>query len=223
MPAPRKKSRPALAASAPADAATASAAAPAAAPGSDTPSPAATPTPTSSRSPEHNLRLLPDLLQEQIFQHLRAHTPETTLVWLEQDHEIASSLPALAEFFDWYLRSGWIRLSADIATAMSTEFALFPGLQGKITQVSELAQASFEILAAQNRDTKYFLDLQRVRRDSEKLALARDKHEWSKKTAVEKALAALHAEISTDDVARSHWEQLSARLRELSREKEAAA
>lgn len=208
MPAPRKRSRSAAAASIDAAAAI--------------PAPCE-PAPQFEEMQPKNLRLLPDLLQEQIFQHLRAHTAEATLGWLQETHAIASSLAALAEFFDWYLRSGWLRASADIATAMTSEFALLPGLQGQAAQLSELAQASFEVLAAQNRDTKYFLDLQRIRRDSEKLALARDKHEWSKKTAVEKALAALHTEIANDDIARGHWEQLSARLRDLAQAKEASA
>lgn len=164
---------------------------------------------------EAKLKNLPDILQEQLFQFLRKNTQEKTLAWLGETHDVRSSGRALSEFFSWYPRQGYIRQAASIADQIKSEASKLPQLQKDAKTVSEVAQVTFEILAAQNRDSKFFLDLQRERREERRLQLEREKHEWAKKSDVEKALDALQVEISGDAIALELWQKLSARIAKL--------
>lgn len=170
---------------------------------------------------EAKLKNLPDALQEELFQFLRKNTQEKALAWLDNTHGVCSSARALSEFFTWYPRQGYIRQAASIADQIKSEASKLPQLQKDAQTVSQVAQVTFEILAAQNRDSKFFLELQRERREERRLVLEREKHEWAKKSDVEKALDALQAEISGDKVALDLWHQLSKRLAELAKAREA--
>lgn len=158
------------------------------------------------------LKVLPDALQEELFQFLRRNTQEKTLAWLHDTHGVSTSGAALSAFFDWYPRQGFLKTAASIADQLKAEVAKIPQLKADAATVEEIAGVSFTLLAAQNRDAKFFMGLQRERREERKLALEREKHEWAKKSDVEKALDALHAEIKADAVALDLWTQLSARL-----------
>ncbi len=164
---------------------------------------------------EAKLKNLPDALQEELFQFLRKNTHDKTLSWLDTTHGICTSGRALSEFFSWYPRQGFVRQAASIADQMKTEVAKLPQLRQDAKTVGEVAAVTFEILAAQNRDSKFFLELQRERREEKRLQLEREKHEWAKKSDVEKALDALQEEISGDSVALELWEKLSARIAKL--------
>lgn len=161
------------------------------------------------------LKNLPDALQEQLFQFLRRNTQEKTVAWLKETHGIATSAPTLTRFFDWYARQGWLKQSVSIADQLKAEFAKLPQLRKDAQTVGEIAQVSFEILAAQNRDPKFFLELTRERREERRLALEREKFAWSKKADVEKVLDVVQAEISADPVSLELWTKLHARQQAL--------
>lgn len=120
---------------------------------------------------DSKLKTLPDALQEELFQRLRRTTSAKVRAWLQATHELDTSEAALSEFYSWYARQGWVKQSVSIADQLKTEVAKLPQLKADAKTVSEIAQVSFEILAAQNRDTKFFLDLQRERREQSRLAL----------------------------------------------------
>lgn len=161
------------------------------------------------------LKTLGDALQEELFQQLRVTSQVKTLAWLQEQHGIKSSPAALTKFFDWYPRQGWLKQSASIASQIGSAIKEVPALKEQAAAASEVAQVSFEILAAQNRDSGFFMALQRERREERRLQLDREKHEWQKKSDVEKALDALHAEIKSDSEALDLWAKLSTRLAQL--------
>lgn len=171
--------------------------------------------PSSKARGDAKLKMLPDLLKEELFQFLRANTQEKTLAWLKEEHEVSSSSRALTEFYDWYPRQGFVRQAATIADQIKQAAGQIPQLQKDAKTVGEIAQVTFEVLAAQNRDSGFFLDLKRERREEAKLQLDREKHEWAKKTDVEKVLDAVHAEIKADAVALDLFNQLAARMAKL--------
>lgn len=179
--------------------------------------------PSSKPRGDSKLKNLPDALQEELFQYLRRHTQEKTLAWLREAHGISSSPSALSVFFDWYPRQGWLKQSASIADQLTREVAKLPQLKQDAATVGQIAQVSFELLAAQNRDAKFFLDLSRERREERRLQLEREKHEWAKKSDIEKALDAMQAEVSADPEALQLFERLQARLLKLQAEREARA
>jgi hypothetical protein len=168
------------------------------------------------------LKNLPDALQEQLFQFLRRNTQEKTLAWLRDTHGVGSNASALSGFFDWYPRQGWLKQSASIAEQLKGEVAKLPQLRADAKTVGDIAQVSFELLAAQNRDSKFFLELTRERREEKRLALEREKHEWAKKSDIEKALDAMQAEVSGDALALDLFQKLRARLLKLQEVREAS-
>lgn len=168
--------------------------------------------PNSKPRGDSKLKNLPDALQEALFQFLRRNTQEKTLAWLRDTHGVSSSPSALSGFFDWYPRQGWLKQSATIADQLTREVAKLPQLREDAKTVGAIAQVSFELLAAQNRDSKFFLELTRERREERRLQLEREKHEWAKKSDVEKALDAMQAEVAGDAVALELFQQLQARL-----------
>jgi hypothetical protein len=120
---------------------------------------------------DSKLKTLPDALQEELFQRLRRTTGAKVRAWLQAAHELDTSEAALSEFFSWYARAGWVKQSVSIADQLKTQIAQLPQLKEDAKTVSEIAQVSFEIMAAQNRDSKFFLDLMRERREQARLAL----------------------------------------------------
>lgn len=177
--------------------------------------------PSSKPRGDATLKRLPDALQEELFQFLRKNSHDKTLAWLDTTHGVSTSGRALSEFFDWYPRQGFIRNVASIADQIGQEAAKLPQLRKEAQAVRDVAQVSFEIMAAQNRDSKFFLELSRERREERRLQLEREKHEWAKKSDVEKALDALHAEIAGDALALDLWQKLSARLAKIAAAREA--
>ena len=159
---------------------------------------------------DSKLKTLPDALQEELFQLLRRTTLAKARIWLQKTHELDTSEAALSEFSSWYARQGWVKQSVSIADQLKTEVAKLPQLQKDAATVSQIAQVSFEIMAAQNRDSKFFLDLQRERRDERRLQLEREKFVEQKKSDVEKGLDALHAEIMGNAEALKLFERLKA-------------
>lgn len=169
---------------------------------------------------DSKLKMLPDALQEELFQFLRRHTQEKTLAWLLEKHALSSSGPALSGFFDWYPRSLTLRMAAASADQLARTLTKIPELKIKAEQARQVAQISFEIQAAQDRDPALFSALRKGELESARLTLEREKHEWAKKTDVEKALDALHTELKADPAALDLWGKLSARLAKLAETRE---
>ena len=114
------------------------------------------------------LKTLPDALQEELWQFLRRTTAEKAAAWLEKTHGVATSAGALSEFFSWYPRTGWLKQSANFASNLEATIRKLPELRISAEQASEIAQVSFEIQAAQNRDSELFLALQKGKLEARK-------------------------------------------------------
>jgi hypothetical protein len=127
----------------------------------------------STNKPRGDAKLatLPPLAQEQLWQYLRGHTQEATLVWLAETHGVRSSPSALSGFWVWYQRQGWLKQSADFADQLKASIEKLPALAGKAQDISAIAQAAFEIQAAQDRDLGAHLALLKSRTKTAELRL----------------------------------------------------
>ena len=127
----------------------------------------------SSSKPRGDSKLatLPPLAQEALFQYLRGHTQEATLAWLLEKHAVRSSPSALSGFWVWYQRQGWLKQSADFADQLKASIEKLPALAGRAQEVSQIAQAAFEIQAAQDRDLGAHLALAKSRTKAAELRL----------------------------------------------------
>ena len=117
------------------------------------------------------LKNLPDALQEELWQVTRRTTLAKACAWLQEKHEISVSESTLSVFFSWYPRSLTLRMAAKSSTELEATLKKLPELKISADQAREVAQVSFELQAAQNRDAELFLALGKARHDSEKLKL----------------------------------------------------
>lgn len=117
------------------------------------------------------LKNLPDALQEELYQFLRRNTQEKALAWLKTTHAVESSARALTSFWQWYPRSCVLRQREDFARNMEQTLRKLPELKLSAQQASEIAEVSFELQAAQDRDSELFLALQKGKNNREKLTL----------------------------------------------------
>lgn len=141
------------------------------------------------------LKTLPDALQETLWQLLRRTTAEKAAAWLAKTHEVQTSAGALSEFFSWYPRAGWLKQSAAFATNLEATLRKLPELKITAEQASQVAQASFEIQAAQNRDPELFLALQKGKLEVVKVAQSERKIKLLEAKA---ALADQGKKVATD-------------------------
>jgi predicted house-cleaning noncanonical NTP pyrophosphatase (MazG superfamily) len=128
--------------------------------------------------PDAKLLNLPDALQEELYQFLRRTTLEKAAAWLEDTHQIETSTGALSKFFSWYPRQAWIKSSVTFADQLAAQISKLPELQGKAAEVTAIAQAAFELQAAQDRDPKLHLALAKARTKTAELALKREHQEF---------------------------------------------
>jgi hypothetical protein len=117
---------------------------------------------------------LPDALQEELYQFLRRNTHEEAQVWLQKKHGVETSTGALSKFWHWYPDSAWLKHSADFADQLKDQVAKLPQLAGKAQEISAIAQAAFEIQAAQDRNPCLHLALVKRRQKDAELALKRE-------------------------------------------------
>jgi hypothetical protein len=128
--------------------------------------------------PDAKLLNLPDALQEELYQLLRRTSLEKAAAWLEGTHQIDTSTGALSKFFSWYPRQAWIKSSVTFADQLAAQISKLPELQGKAAEVTAIAQAAFELQAAQDRDPKLHLALAKARTKTAELALKREHQEF---------------------------------------------
>jgi len=163
---------------------------------------------------EAKLKILPDVLQEELWQYLRKHTQTATLAWLlEEPRAIKSSAPALTEFFSWYPRSCTLRQAATTSDQLAATLRKLPELKITAANAAKIAQVNFEIQAAQDRDPELFAALRKGELERDRLTLEREKFEESKKEDWEQGLDALQAEIKGNAQALQLFEQLAAVLK----------
>jgi hypothetical protein len=117
------------------------------------------------------LKILPDALQEELWQILRRTTHEKAEAWLLSKHGIATSPAALSHFFSWYPRQGWLKQAANFSDTLKATLKNLPALKATAAEAEQIAQVNFEILAAQNRDAELFLALRKEKREAKKLTL----------------------------------------------------
>lgn len=160
------------------------------------------------------LKTLGDGLQEELYQYLRRHTQEATLLWLKEKQGIASSPRALSEFWEWYPRSFVLRAAARTSDQLEATLKKIPQLRITADQAKQVAQVNFEIQAAQDRDPVLFAALRRGELERERLLLEREKFEHAKKSDVEKGLDALFEEIREIPAAVKLFEQMKALVAE---------
>jgi hypothetical protein len=159
------------------------------------------------------LKTLPDALQEALWQFLRQTTAEKAAAWLMAEHGVKTSTGALSEFFAWYPRTGWLKQSAAFASDLEATIKKLPELRISAEQASQVAQVSFEIQAAQNRDPELYGMLGRAALEKRRLELDQAKFAESKKKDWEKGLDALQDEIKGNAEAMKHFEALTAVLK----------
>jgi hypothetical protein len=142
--------------------------------------------------PDAKLMTLPDALQEELYQLLRRTTLEKVKEWLLANHDVATSTGSLSKFFSWYPQSAWLKHSADFADQMKACAAKFPALAGKADEISAIAQAAFELQAAQDRDSGLHLALAKARLKTDELRIKQENLKLSeRKVKLLEAAAAL--------------------------------
>lgn len=109
------------------------------------------------------LKNLPDALQEELWQVARRTTYPKAIAWLKEKHEITITEGPLSKWFGWYPRSLTLRMAAETSSQLEQTILKMPELKIAAAQAREVAQASFEIQAARDRDAKLFLDLGELR------------------------------------------------------------
>jgi hypothetical protein len=158
------------------------------------------------------LKNLPDKLQEELWEKTRRTTLAKACEWLRTNHEVTVSEATLSVFFSWYPRSRTLRTAAAMSEQLEDSLRKMPQLNMTAAQARAVAQVNFEIQAAQERDPALFAALRKGELEAKRLELEREKHEWSKKTDIERALDALHAEIKGCAAALQHFEAMKAAL-----------
>ena len=158
------------------------------------------------------LKNLPDQLQEKLWQVARRTTYPKALAWLKDAHGISVSEGTLSKFFLWYPRNATLRMAADVSTQLEQALKNLPGLRITADQAREVAQVNFELQASQNRDPELFAALRKGELEAKRLELEREKHEWAKKSSVEKGLDALHEEIKGNAEALRLFELMKAAM-----------
>ncbi len=158
------------------------------------------------------LKNLPDALQEELWQRARRTTFAKAAAWLREKHEISVAESTLSVWFSWYPRSLTLRSAAATSSQLEETLKKLPQLKITAEQAREVATVSFEIQAAQDRDPALFNLLGRGRLEAERLQLEKDKHEWAKKSDLEKALDAFVVEIKGNAEAMQHFEAMKAAL-----------
>jgi septal ring factor EnvC (AmiA/AmiB activator) len=158
------------------------------------------------------LKNLPDALQEELWQTARRTTLAKALAWLQATHGVEVSEATLSVFFSWYPRSLTLRLAASTSSQLEATLRNLPALKVTAEQARSVAQVNFEIQAAQDRDPVLFAALRKGELEAQRLQLEREKHEWAKKTDIEKGLDALFAEIKGQAEALKHFEAMKAAL-----------
>jgi len=136
---------------------------------------------------------LPDALQEQLYQLLRRTTLEKGAVWLKAQHGVETSTGALSRFFSWYPQSAWLKHSADFADQLKASMEKLPALAGRAQEISDIAQAAFEIQAAQDRNACLHLKLVKRRQKDVELALKKEHQAFLVRQYEEKISAARDA------------------------------
>jgi hypothetical protein len=150
------------------------------------------------------LKNLPDALQEELYQYLRRNTQEKALAWLATSHGIKTSARALTGFWQWYPRSAFLRNAESFASTLEKTIRKLPELKITGQQASEIAEVTFELQAAQDRDPELFLALQKGKANREKLRLE------SRRVALleQKAAQADKAKEVNDDASLTEAEKL---------------
>jgi len=143
--------------------------------------------------PDAKLMTLPDALQEELYQLLRRTTLEKAKAWLADNHEVDTSTGSLSKFFSWYPQSAWLKHSADFADQLKASMEKLPALAGKAQEISAIAQAAFEIQAAQDRNAPLHLALVKRRQKDTELALKREHQDLAVRQYEEKISAARDA------------------------------
>jgi hypothetical protein len=158
------------------------------------------------------LKNLPDKLQAELWEVCRRKTFPVALAWLESAHGIKVSVPTASVWFSWYPRSLTLRSAAEVSSQLEDALKKRPELAKTAQDAREIAQINFELQAARDQDPSLFAMLRRGELEKERLQLEREKHEWAKKSDVEKALDALFAEIKGCPEALKHFEAMKAAL-----------
>lgn len=159
------------------------------------------------------LKVLPDRLQDQLWQYLNHSTLEKVQVWLKAAHGVETSTKALSVFYDWYPRNFTLRRAARTSDQLEATLKKLPELKLTAQDAARVAQVNFEIQAAQDRDPKLYAALRKGELERDRLKLEREKFEHDKKADWEKGLDALHEEIKGNAEALQHFDAMKAALR----------
>lgn len=156
------------------------------------------------------LKTLPDPVQEQLFELYRKKSVSDCLDWLIDKHGVESSAGALSEFYSWYPLSRPLEQSKKFADEFKAALAANPELRLDAEQLSIAGQIAFEQQALAKGDVAAFVQLRKLRQAEKTFELEKEKFREVVKSAVEKGLDALQAEIKGNAAALKLFEQLKA-------------
>jgi len=160
------------------------------------------------------LKTMGDGLQEQFYQQLRATSQKKALAWLLEVHGIQSSPSAATLFWEWYPRQWVLRRAVRTSDNLESTLKKMPELKVTADQARSVAQVSFEIQAAEDRDPVLFASLRKGELEKERLRLEREKFEHAKKEDWEKGLDALYDAVKDCPPALDHFEAMKSALKE---------
>lgn len=157
------------------------------------------------------LKLLPATVQEQLAQVCNepGGTLEKARTWLKQEHGVAVSVNTISEWLAWYQMKRVAALrEAKVEAWLECERLEHPELTDE--ELFRRGQRKFSLLAIAEENPEEWARVQA-------LGLERDRRDEQKKTAREKALDALAAEVRNNAQAQAALEALTQALREAAR------
>jgi hypothetical protein len=173
----------------------------------------------SARKPRADsvLKNLEPQQQEELMALLR--TPRMTykkaLPIVEKEFSVKTSEPALSAFYSWFPLSRQLEKAASLADQIKQQALANPALAKDAEALSQYAQISFEVLAAQKQNVKEFVSLRKLRLKETDQATAKTNTELRVKQyeqKIEAARASLEKAKSKGGVSRETMQIIEQQL-----------
>jgi len=131
--------------------------------------------PTRKVNPRAKLKLLPEDIQEKLFEQVESSTLEETLEYVREELQITIGRTALADWAAWYRRREWIK-DAESDAAEMEDMLKRSGLQLGPEAISAVANAVFLNRASKMGDAKTFVATAGVIQRSQELQSSQSAH-----------------------------------------------
>ena len=166
-------------------------------------------------NPRSKLKLLPDELQEKLFELVESTSLDATLEYVRDELKIVIGRTALADWAAWYRRREWIK-DAESDAAEMEDMLKRSGLQLGPEAIGAIANAVFLNRASKMGDAKTFVATASVIQRSQELQSNQAAH----KDKME--IAHLKLELQSKDMERK-MKELEMKLADYEKEKAAAS